>query len=70
MNSKTLLRWATMKNISHYYINLSPVVKEWLSSTNMTVDSYFGNGISITDKQIDEEIEEFFNKEFAYEFIQ
>lgn len=67
LNSRTLLRWVILGQISKRYPFLSPTVQEWLKNKNLSIKNYFGIGIEVYS-EISQKVREFFRSEFDYEF--
>ena len=68
LESRTLLRWITLKSVSGYYPYLSPVVTQWLENKKLSVSDYFGHATSIYGSGITPAAREFFQREFGYEY--
>lgn len=68
LESRTLLRWVVMKNVSGYYPHLSPVVKDWLLEKNQTIAGHFGHALNVYGSGITPAAYDYFNREFSYEY--
>jgi len=65
-NNRTIIRWVTVGKICGYYVILSPFIKRCLSGKNF--ESEFNFDLTIYQHHITPTIEEYFKKEFFYEY--
>jgi hypothetical protein len=66
LNNRTLFKWIALGHVSPYYLALSPIVKEWLEKTKTNLLDTFDIDLSLY--KTNEELVNYFTKEFSYEF--
>jgi hypothetical protein len=65
--NRTILRWVTVGKICGYYIILSPFIEKCLNGEKF--EDHFVYDLNIYRSHINLAIEEYFKKEFSYEYI-
>jgi hypothetical protein len=69
LNDGDLLKWMQLNLVSGYFIALSPVCQGWLKSNSVDLMEEYTYDVSLYRKNVSAEVENFFKKEFEYEFV-
>ncbi len=67
MEDGSMKRWFVNKQVSGYYVLLSPLVRQFLSEKK-TIEEFFGDEINVYRGGINSSVEEHFKRDFGYEY--
>lgn len=68
LNNRNILKWTVLGLISGYYLAFSPIVSEWLESTNVDLFESFSLDLNYYKRASVHDIESSFKEIFDYEY--